>query len=81
MPLFEYHCDPCQKDFTLLQLANVNKEETVCPDCSGHAEYKFSSFASKVQGSTKGKAKPATEADLPNPDVLKLPIPRLRSEL
>ena len=81
MPLFEYYCDTCQKDFTLLQSSDVNKEKTVCPDCSASAQYKFSSFASKVQGSVKGKAKPATQADYPNKDIFKLPIPRLRSEL
>ncbi len=81
MPLFEYHCDPCKKDFTLLQSSDINKEETVCPDCSTPAQYKFSSFAAKVHGSIKGKAKPVTENDYPNKDVFKLPIPRLRSEL
>ena len=81
MPLFEYHCEPCQKDFTLLQSSDVNKEETVCPDCNSLGTYKFSTFASKVSGSVKGKAKPATEDNYPNKDVFKLPIPRLRSEL
>ena len=81
MPLFEYHCEPCQKDFTLLQSSSVNKDETICPDCSAPARYKFSSFASKVQGSLKGKAKPVTQNDYPNKDIFKLPVPRLRSEL
>ena len=81
MPLFEYYCKPCGKSFTLLQSANVNKEETVCQVCNAPAAYQFSTFASKVSGSSKGKAKPATEDDYPNKDVFNLPIPRLRSEL
>ena len=81
MPLFEYHCEACQKNFTLLQSSDVNKEATVCPDCKSPVIYKFSSFSAKVLGSTKGKGKPATEDDYPNKDVFKLPIPRLRSEL
>lgn len=81
MPLFEYFCEKCDKDFTLLQSPNVNKDETVCPDCDSPARYRFSTFASKVQGSSKGKAKPATINDYPNKDIFKLPLPRLRSEL
>ena len=81
MPLFEYHCKPCHKDFTLLQSADVNKEETVCTACNTPAQYRFSTFASKVSGSTKGKAKPVTEDDYPNKDIFKLPIPRLLSDL
>ncbi|MFQ5672468.1 MAG: zinc ribbon domain-containing protein [Nitrospinales bacterium] len=80
MPLFEYHCEECRKDFTLLQSTSVNKDETVCPDCGGRkVQYKLSTFASKVQSSSsKG---PVTASELPNKNVLNLPLPRLRSEL
>lgn len=83
MPLYEYHCEECQNDFTLLQPASVNKEETTCESCgSVRVAHKFSTFASKVQGSPSSRSsKPVTEKDYPNKDVFKLPIPRLRSEL
>lgn len=83
MPLYEYHCEDCQKDFTLLQPASVNKDETACPECGySKMNHKFSTFTSKIQGVTKSSSKrPVTEDDYPNKDVFKLPIPRLRSEL
>ncbi|MBI5427204.1 MAG: zinc ribbon domain-containing protein [Nitrospinae bacterium] len=80
MPLYEYHCQDCQKDFTLLQSASVKKEETRCDECgSGNVERKFSTFASNVQRTSKSG--PATINDYPNKNVFKLPIPKLRSEL
>jgi putative FmdB family regulatory protein len=83
MPLYEYFCEDCQKEFTLLQSASVNKEETTCSECgSSKVNYKFSTFASKTEKVTKSVFKtPVTENDHPNKDVFKLPIPRLRSEL
>ena len=81
MPLFEYYCESCAKEFTVLQSANVNKEETVCPECSQKARYKFSTFTSKIKSSGKSLNTPVTADELPNKNVLNLPLPRLRSEL
>lgn len=84
MPLYEYHCQECKKDFTLLQSTSVNKEETTCSHCeSPNVQYKFSTFAPKTKSISQiyMEKKPATAEDLPNKDILKLPIPRLRSEL
>ena len=80
MPLYEYHCEDCQKDFTLLQPASVNKDETTCSECgSAKVNHKFSTFTSKIQGVTKSSSKrPVTEDDYPNKDIFKLPIPGLR---
>jgi putative FmdB family regulatory protein len=81
MPLFEYYCNDCKKDFTLLQSANVNKEETECPECETKSvNYKFSSFSAKIHSPTS-KAPPVTADELPQKSVLNLPLPRLRSEL
>ena len=81
MPLYEYHCQECDKDFTLLQSASVNKEETVCSHCGLQGvKHMFSTFSANTGNSTNSSG-PVTAKDLPNPDVLKLPIPRLRSEL
>jgi putative FmdB family regulatory protein len=82
MPLFEYYCNDCKKDFTLLQSANVNKEETECPDCETKSvDYKFSSFSAKVAQSSMRRTSPVTADELPKKSVLNLPLPRLRSEL
>lgn len=81
MPLFEYYCEGCAKEFTVLQSANVNKEETVCPECSQKARHKFSTFAWKIKPSGKSRNTPVTADELPNKNVLNLPLPRLRSEL
>lgn len=32
MPLYEYHCEPCNRDHELLIRAS---EKPVCPDCGG----------------------------------------------
>jgi len=51
MPLYEYFCEDCQSEFTLLQTADVNKEESVCSECgSKNTRHQFSSFAAKIQG-------------------------------
>ena len=79
MPLYEYFCEDCQKEFTLLQSAEVNKEETACSECgSQNTRYQFSTFASKIPGSKQPRKGPVTEKDFPNPDIFKLPIPKLR---
>ena len=81
MPLYEYQCQKCGKDFTLLQSASVNKDETACSHCGSQGvRHKFSTFSANT-GKSAQNAGPVTAKDLPNPDVLKLPIPRLRSEL
>ena len=82
MPLFEYYCNHCNKDFTLLQSANVNKEETECPECGKNSvDYKFSAFSAKTQKSAMPQSAPVTAEELPKKSVLDLPLPRLRSEL
>lgn len=82
MPLYEYQCQECHKDFTLLQSASVKKEETTCSHCgAGGVKTKFSTFSANTSNSSSQNTGPVTAKDLPNSDVLKLPVPRLRSEL
>lgn len=81
MPLYEYHCNDCDKEFTLLQPTSVNKEETTCSQCeSPNVRHKFSTFSPKISGISKKlkNAGPVTADELPNKDILKLPIPGLR---
>lgn len=82
MPLYEYFCEDCQKNFTLLQSTDVNKEETVCPQCgSNRTRHKFSSFVSKIQGKPLADMeKPATLDEFPNKEIFNIPRPRHISE-
>ena len=83
MPLYEYFCENCQSDFTLLQSTDTNKDETVCSECgSSNTRHRFSSFAAKIQGKPLADLqKPATMDDFPNKDIFKIPRPRHISEL
>ncbi len=82
MPLYEYYCDDCQKDFTLLQSTHVNKSETACPECRGaNTHHRMSACVAKIPRSPKKFGEPVTADELPNKDILKLPIPRLLSDL
>ncbi|MEE9498114.1 MAG: zinc ribbon domain-containing protein [Nitrospinaceae bacterium] len=83
MPLYEYYCEDCRKEFTLLQSASVNKEETVCSECGSNVRAQMSSFSSKIPPRTTPstvKAGPVTADELPNKRVLNLPIPKHVSE-
>jgi putative FmdB family regulatory protein len=52
MPLFEYHCNACDKDFELLVMGN---EEVCCPECSGKNVSKLlSTFSHKSQAGFAG---------------------------
>ena len=82
MPLYEYFCESCEMDFTLLQSTDTNKEESECSECgSRNTRYKFSSFAAKIQGKPHADLqKPVTVDDLPNKNVLRIPPARHISE-
>lgn len=82
MPLYEYFCENCQADFTLLQSTDTKKEETECSECgSKNTRHRFSLFAAKIQGKPFADLqKPVTADDLPNKNVLKIPRARHISE-
>jgi putative FmdB family regulatory protein len=59
MPLYEYRCDGCGHQFTLLQAVKVRPGETICPKCGAQDNRRlFSAFATK--GNQAG--------DLPSPN-------------
>jgi putative FmdB family regulatory protein len=38
MPLYEYHCDTCQRDVTIpMTISQHDKGGVVCPQCGGAA--------------------------------------------
>ncbi len=82
MPLYEYHCDDCGKEFTLLQSVHTDKDTTVCEHCrSANVKPHISSCVGKVQGSPRAGVKPATIDDYPNKTIFNLPKPRHISEI
>ena len=51
MPIYEYHCEGCGRDFEEQQSMNAIAAETECPYCYVQkAVRKISSFASSVKG-------------------------------
>lgn len=53
MPLFEFVCTSCDKDFEELVRNASATDEVVCPACGGsQVKKKISKFASRVSGSS-----------------------------
>lgn len=54
MPLYEYRCENCERQFEATQSIHARQEDTVCPHCKAQkATRLLSSFASKVRGDHK----------------------------
>ncbi len=53
MPIYEYICNSCNRDFTLLQKMGSTEKDTICPHCGSRDIKKLiSNFCCSVQGST-----------------------------
>ena len=51
MPMYEYHCEGCGKDFEEQQSMSFNAADTECPYCyTKKASRKISSFSSSIKG-------------------------------
>ena len=54
MPLYEYRCEECSKEFEATQSLHTRVEDTECPYChTNRATRLLSSFSSKVVGDHK----------------------------
>ncbi len=54
MPLYEYQCESCSKQFEATQSVHARVEDTECPFCHARqATRLLSSFSSKVVGTHK----------------------------
>ncbi|MFO0706175.1 MAG: zinc ribbon domain-containing protein [Nitrospira sp.] len=54
MPLYEYRCGQCEKQFEVTQSVHARVEDTECPFCQAReATRLMSSFASTVKGDHK----------------------------
>ncbi len=53
MPLFEFVCTACEKDFEELVRSAAATDEVACPSCgSSQVKKKISKFASRVSGAS-----------------------------
>lgn len=51
MPIFEYRCEPCAKQFESFVMSH--SEHVTCPACQGEVKKLMSTFASVVPGGYK----------------------------
>ena len=60
MPIFEYHCKNCGRDFEELVLSG--SESVVCKYCSGReVQKKLSMFATNTKGKVRTSTKSSSE--------------------
>src|SRR5678809_914164 len=54
MPLYEYRCGRCEKQFDVTQSVHARAEDTICPFCQAQeATRLLSSFISTIKGDHK----------------------------
>ncbi len=53
MPIFEYQCEKCEKQFEKLLFAGEDEKNIVCPQCGSHEVQKMMSACS-FMGSSIG---------------------------
>lgn len=54
MPIYEYRCGQCEKQFEATQSVHTRPEDTICPFCQAQqATRLLSAFASKIVGTHK----------------------------
>ena len=59
MPMYEYGCDACQDQFTLLRQMNQDDATVSCPTCgSNRVQRHFSLFAAHSKGGDSVVAEP-----------------------
>lgn len=67
MPLYEYRCRRCEKQFDVTQSVHARVEDTVCPFCQAQdATRLLSSFVSTVKGDHKPGFKDMKAYDMLN---------------
>ena len=79
MPLYEYRCRRCEKQFDVTQSVHARVEDTICPFCQAQdATRLLSSFVSTVKGDHKPGFKEMKAYDMLNnraANFSKLPPP------
>ena len=79
MPIYEYKCTKCGKEFELIQKFS-DKPATKCPDCSGKVEKLISQSSFVLKGTgwyqtdfADKKKDTKEKADTPKPDCSSCP--------
>ncbi|MSQ09045.1 MAG: zinc ribbon domain-containing protein [Dehalococcoidia bacterium] len=68
MPLYEYKCRPCSRDFELLRPMEVSNKTAECPSCGKPSSRILSVFASSVRGgASSGERKSADSGPASSP--------------
>ena len=50
MPLYEYHCEPCDEKFEVLRAMSRGDDPATCPTCGGEGRRVLSVFAAITVG-------------------------------
>lgn len=58
MPIYQFGCEACGKQFEEL-VPYSRRDEVTCPDCEGHTRVLLSAFATKVSGGSSQRTAPA----------------------
>lgn len=67
MPVYEYRCQRCEKQFDVTQSVHARPEDTICPFCQAQdATRVLSSFTSTVKGDRKPGFKDMKAYDMLN---------------
>ncbi len=71
MPIYEYYCVNCNREFEVLRPASQSQNSAPCKICGQPAQRQLSTFSFKSNTFTAPKLKPATKPmrsyDLDNP--------------
>ncbi len=72
MPIYEYYCASCKREFEALRPASRSQDSAACKTCGEPAQRQLSTFSFKSNTFTAPKLKPATKPmrsyDLESPD-------------
>lgn len=61
MPIYEYYCASCKREFESLRPASKSQESAPCKTCGEPAQRQLSTFSFKSNTFTAPKLKPATK--------------------
>ncbi len=61
MPIYEYYCASCKREFEVLRPASQSQDSAPCKTCGEPAQRQLSTFSFKSNTFTAPKLKPATK--------------------
>ena len=61
MPIYEYYCTSCKREFEALRPASQSQDSASCKTCGEPAQRQLSTFSFKSNTFTAPKLKPATK--------------------